>query len=358
MTAGAMGERRAPDGSVDVDQRRPAMSKGQARTEGEVDEAKAAQAAAQEPTGSVERAVEKWKGAGVPEQLASEAAVMVASGFFKDAKTTAQALVKIMAGRELGFTAFQSMKYIHIFETGGNVQMQIGYPLVAARINASPNYRYEVEEHTDKACRIAFYRLSQGSERKLGVSALTIEEAQRAGLTNKSTWMNWPRTMLFARALTNGAKWYCAEVLGGAEVGEEPYFEGSARVLEAEEIPEEVHEPPEGYTEPWKRFWSVAKGDPDTGGLGMSEDDVHEFFGVPAGKGELKASAVRKANNERKSEAQVVAEMEMLLREAREHAETGLPPEVAEEEALWESRAEEPPPEEPDEGQGVAEEFA
>ena len=317
-----------------------------ARTQAEVDDTKVAQAAAQEPTGSVERAVEKWKGAGVPEQLASEAAVMVASGFFKDTRTTAQALVKIMAGRELGFTAFQSMKYIHIFETGGNVQMQIGYPLVAARINASPNYRYEVEEHTDKACRIAFYRLSQGGERKLGVSALTIEEAQRAGLTNKSTWTNWPRTMLFARALTNGAKWYCAEVLGGAEVGEEPYFEGSARVLEeAGEIPEEVHEPPEGYTEPWKRFWSAAKGDPATGGLGMTEDEVHEFFGVPVGKGELKAAAVRKAQNEGKSESQVVAEMEMLLREAHEHAEAGVPPEVAEEEALWQARADESPPE-------------
>ena len=321
---------------------------GRARTEAEVDEAKAAQAAVQEPTDFAGRAVEKWTGAGVPEQLASEAAVMVASGFFKDTKTTAQALVKIMAGREMGFTAFQSMKYIHIFEAGGNVQMQIGYPLVAARINASPNYRYEVEEHTDKACRIAFYRLSQGGERKLGVSALTIEEAKRAGLTNKSTWTNWPRTMLFARALTNGAKWYCAEVLGGADVGEEPYFEGSARVLEEPEIPEEVHEPPEGYTAPWKRLFSVAKGDPETGGLGMTEDEVHEFFGVPTGKGELKAAAVRKAQNEGKSEAQVVAEMEMLLREAREHdAEAGVPPEVAEEQALWEARAEdEPPPEE------------
>ena len=139
-------------------------------------------------------------------------------------------------------------------------------------------------------------------------------------------------------------------MLGGADVGEEPYFEGSARVLEeAGEIPEEVHEPPEGYTEPWKRFWSAAKGNPETGGLGMTEDEVHEFFGVPAEKGELKAAAVRKAKNERKSEAQVVAEMEMLLREAREHAEGGVPPEVAEEEALWESRADDAPPPEPEE---------
>jgi len=37
--------------------------------------------------------------------------------------------------------------------------------------------------------------------------------------------------------------------------------------------------------------------------------------------------------------------MEMLLREAREHdAEAGVPPEVAEEEALWEARAEDAPP--------------
>ena len=323
---------------------------GGARTEREADDAREEQAAAVAKGDAASMAVEKWKAAGVPQELASEAAVMVASGFFKDTRTTAQALVKIMAGRELGFTAFQSMKYIHIFETKQGVQMQIGYPLVAARINASPHYRYEVEEHTDTACRIAFYRLSEGGERKLGVSALSIEEARRAGLTNNPTWTNWPRTMLFARALTNGAKWYCAEVLGGHDVGAEPYFEGEAPVVVDDEGPEEVHEPPGGYTPPWRRFWSFAKGGPETGGAGMTDDQVHEFFGVPNEKGELKAAAVRKAKNEGKTEAQVVAEMEMLLRESREREASDLPPEVAEEEALWESRADDVPPEkeEPD----------
>jgi len=60
-------------------------------------------------------------------------------------------------------------------------------------------------------------------------------------------------------------------------------------------------------------------------------------------------AAVRKAQNEGKSEAQVVAEMEMLLRASREPDQPDVPPEVAEEEALWESRAANtPPPEEPE----------
>ena len=41
--------------------------------------------------------------------------------------------------------------------------------------------------------------------------------------------------------------------------------------------------------------------------------------------------------------------MEMLLRQSREPAEADLPPEVAEEEALWESRAEDAPPAAPGE---------
>lgn len=261
-------------------------------------------------------AVEKWAQAGIPQEMAAEAAVMVASGFFRDVKTTAQALVKIMAGREWGFPAFLAMKYIHIFETKGGPQMQLGYPLVAALVNRSPHYRYEVQAHDKAQCRIAFYR----GDKLLGVSAITIEEAKAAGLTNRDVWTFYPKTMLFARALTTGVKWYCPEILGGADVSEEPYIEGTARVVEEAEngAPEEVHAPPEGYTPPWKRFWAVAKGDPETGGLGMTEDEVHDHFGVPRGAGELKAAAERKAKNEGKTVAQVVAEMEMLLRESRE----------------------------------------
>ena len=43
-----------------------------------------------------------------------------------------------------------------------------------------------------------------------------MEDARRAGLENKFIWKQYPRNLLFARALTNGARWYCAEIFGGA----------------------------------------------------------------------------------------------------------------------------------------------
>jgi len=44
------------------------------------------------------------------------AKAMSASGFFADTKQAAQAIVKILAGQELGFGAFASMTGVHIIQ--------------------------------------------------------------------------------------------------------------------------------------------------------------------------------------------------------------------------------------------------
>jgi hypothetical protein len=49
-------------------------------------------------------------------------------------------------------------------------------------------------------------------------SEFTIEDAKKAGLLtsgNRGSWEKYPRNMLFARALSNGAKWHCADIFGG-----------------------------------------------------------------------------------------------------------------------------------------------
>jgi hypothetical protein len=49
----------------------------------------------------------------------------------------------------------------------------------------------------------------------IGVSSFTMEDAKRAGLSGGDNWKKYPRNMLFARAMSNGAKWYCPDVFGG-----------------------------------------------------------------------------------------------------------------------------------------------
>jgi hypothetical protein len=137
--------------------------------------------------------------------------VFAASGYFQDARDAAQATVKILAGRELGLPPFASMTGIHIIK--GKPTM--GASLIAARIKASGKYNYRVVEMSDQVCRIAFFE--QGDQ--IGVSEFTLADARKAGTQNLD---KFPRNMLFARAISNGAKWYCPDLfITGVYVPEE-----------------------------------------------------------------------------------------------------------------------------------------
>lgn len=126
------------------------------------------------------------------------------SGMFTDIKSAQQALVKIMAGQEIGIPPFAAMTGIHIIAG----KPTIGAGLIAARIKGSGKYDYRVIEQTDKACSIDFY---QGKE-KIGNSTFTKEQAVKAGTKNID---KFPANMLFARAISNGVKWYCPDVFMG-----------------------------------------------------------------------------------------------------------------------------------------------
>lgn len=139
---------------------------------------------------------------------ASRAAnAMAKSGYFNDSREAAQALVKILAGQEMGFGAFAAMSGIHIIQG----RPAIGANLMAAAVKGSGRYNYRVTEMTDKVCTIKFYE--HGEE--IGVSSFTVEDAKKAGTKNLD---KFPRNMLFARAMSNGVRWYCPDVFSGSPV--------------------------------------------------------------------------------------------------------------------------------------------
>lgn len=139
---------------------------------------------------------------------ASRAAnAMAKSGYFNDSREAAQALVKILAGQEMGFGAFSAMSGIHIIQG----RPAIGANLMAAAVKGSGRYNYRVTEMSDKTCSIKFYE--HGEE--IGVSTFTIEDAKRAQTKNLD---KFPRNMLFARAMSNGVRWYCPDVFNGSTV--------------------------------------------------------------------------------------------------------------------------------------------
>jgi len=130
--------------------------------------------------------------------------ILSQSGFFDDCKQAAQAVVKILAGSELGLPAFSSMVGIHIIKG----KPAIGANLIAAAIKRSGRYDYRVMELSDRICQIAFF---EGSK-QIGVSEFSASDAAKAGTQNMG---KFPRNMLFARAISNGVKWFCPDIFLG-----------------------------------------------------------------------------------------------------------------------------------------------
>jgi len=141
-----------------------------------------------------------------PPDVMTLGTVFARSGYFQDARDAAQAVVKMLAGHELGFGPVASMTGIYIVK--GRVTLSAN--LIAAAVKKGGKYNYRVNELTDAACKITFY---EGKE-SIGESSFTMEDAKAAGLVNEN-YRKFGRNMLFARAMSNGAKWFCADVFGG-----------------------------------------------------------------------------------------------------------------------------------------------
>jgi hypothetical protein len=162
------------------------------------------------------------------------ARMLVKSGAFGDVREVAQALAKIQAGREMGFTPVQSLASIHFIQG----RLAMGSNLIASCVKRSRHnprmnaYDYRIVEHNDQGCKIEFFELQKTVRRvtypdgrveetpttdrvSLGISTFTQADGKRQSTKNMD---KFPRNMLFARALTNGCRWYTPDVFGGQPV--------------------------------------------------------------------------------------------------------------------------------------------
>lgn len=135
------------------------------------------------------------------------AKAMAASGFFQDAKSISQAIVKIMAGSEIGFGPFASMQGVNIIQGRPSYNAN----MLASSVKASGKYNYRIITLTDDKCDLVFFENGQ----EVGHSTFTLADAKRAGTKNLE---KFPRNMLFARAMSNGVRWYCPDVTNGNAV--------------------------------------------------------------------------------------------------------------------------------------------
>ena len=102
------------------------------------------------------------------------------------------------------------MTGIHIVQS----KPVLGANLIATLVKNDKRYDYRVARADNAACILEWHENGQ----RVGQSSFSIDEAQAAGLAGKDNWKKYPSDMLFARALTRGARRYAPGIFGGAPI--------------------------------------------------------------------------------------------------------------------------------------------
>ena len=117
----------------------------------------------------------------------------------------AKAMMQIQYGAEVDIGPMSAIQGIAIIQ--GKPSMAAA--LMASLVKGSGKYRFKVLKHDDKVCSLEFYERFDQRWEIAGTSTFTIKDAADAELTtgkNKHSWKKYPRNMLFARAMSNGAR--------------------------------------------------------------------------------------------------------------------------------------------------------
>ena len=170
--------------------------------------------------------------------LTSIAQAFAYSGLFTDlqqinneqqgAQAQRQSMIKILAGKEMGLEPVQAQTGLQIVEG----RLSLTADTMALRVASHPNYRYRVAEHTRQVCKLVFWERDDkpggGYEKweEIGTSEFSIWDAEAAGLCkvvgvgddakaerksqrgNPLPWQSFTRNLLFARAISNGFRWF------------------------------------------------------------------------------------------------------------------------------------------------------
>jgi hypothetical protein len=197
------------------------------------------------------------------------AQVAVRGGMF-GLRNIEEAASRILYGRELGMSAFMAIMSIDVIKGRPGLKAVS----IASLIQNSGRFNYRKEKWTETECVLRFYE--NGEE--VGESSFTIADAKRAGLITKDgNWEKYPKSMLFWRALTQGARAYCPAIFHGPIESIEELKEETGQVIDVQiiepEPPTEVK--PEAVAEqPAKTVKATKKAKPEPAPAAEPETEV------------------------------------------------------------------------------------
>lgn len=131
-----------------------------------------------------------------------------------DARSLAQAIVKIRFGQTMGLDPYTSVTGLYVNQKSGKLCPSAN--LLAALIRKSKVYDYKVIEKTNTRCVLRFYRLCAGQWEVMPPDEVADIKDYQHLVKNGGPWKDYPKNMLFARAITNGQKTHAPDVTGGA----------------------------------------------------------------------------------------------------------------------------------------------
>ena len=124
------------------------------------------------------------------------------------------AFAVILAGRELGLTAMQSLRSLHLIEG----KPTLSADLMVALVKRSPLCKsFKLIESTGDRATYEANREGEGVTRM----SFTIEEAKAAGVTGKDNWKKYPAAMLRARCIAALARVVFPDLLLGVYESDE-----------------------------------------------------------------------------------------------------------------------------------------
>lgn len=148
-----------------------------------------------------------------------EAAMSVGQAIHKagigGVKSPEDAVIRIMAGREIGLGAMASLRLVY------SINGKVGYDaaLIRARCLAHPECEYFEPDGEITATSATFKAKRRGRPEQK--ATFTMEDATRAKLASKDVWVQYPRNMLSARATVNLARLVFPEAVAGMHTPDE-----------------------------------------------------------------------------------------------------------------------------------------
>jgi hypothetical protein len=150
------------------------------------------------------------------------AALLVKSRLLPDSVQSPEAAFAIIAtGRELGLTAMQSLRSIHVIKGKTILSADLVAALVKSRRDVCQFFML-VESTTERA----IYKTQRVGEPEPTTLSFTMDDAKRAQVTGNPNWQKYPAAMLRARCITALARAVYPDLAMGVydpdEIGGEP----------------------------------------------------------------------------------------------------------------------------------------